>query len=104
MDSQGVHDLFKHSVATQGLNLLTRAGLQIGKVLSAVTKGLGTLEELQSVLLELDGMRAFLEDIEELSVGRIGPDGVDDGKRKLALGQVLTETLVVCILEAQKLD
>lgn len=37
---------------------------------------------------------------EELAVGSVGPDTVHDGEAEFPLGQILGESLVVCVLRA----
>lgn len=77
---------------------LPRALNQRRNDLASVLEAAGALHVRDGVALHLHIRRLLLEDVDELQVGRVGADAVDDGKRKLALGQVLAHALVVRVL------
>lgn len=96
--SDGLNVLFQQRITTQTLDFLQRLGLFLTQKLAHVFKTACLANHLQCILFDFNGCGLLADDVEQLAVGRVLSDGMNDGKWKLALCQILTKALVVCIL------
>ena len=81
-----------------GVDETRRARRQALEHAPRVVEAAGPFHVGDGVALDLVVAAALLEDVEQLQVGRVGPDAVDDGEGELPLGQILAETFVLRVL------
>eukprot|EP00053_Salpingoeca_punica_P008876 m.79357 g.79357 ORF g.79357 m.79357 type:complete len:376 (+) comp14789_c0_seq2:118-1245(+) len=90
--------LHQNGVAAQTSNLYLGLVIERRQHFPRVSKGAGLLHALDAVALEVNVASVLLKDVDHLVVLGVAVDAVDDGKGKLALGNVLTEALICRVL------
>ena len=95
---QRVQHLFQHLVSAQLLDLCACFRLLLFQIISYIRKTSSFLNDIYSVLFDFNRSRFLLNYIQQLTTIRIRSDRMNDGERKLSLGDVFTKALVLGIL------